>query len=59
MSRNVPDQPELAAAVDDHLVAAIRANMLEMTRALDGVDVDGIEIELPYRADWSGEEDVS
>jgi hypothetical protein len=59
MPCHVPVQPERVGAVNDHLVAAIRANMLEMTRALDGVDVIGVEIELPYRADWSGEENAS
>ena len=58
MSHDTPDGQTPEAPGDEQLVAAIRANMIEMTDALDEIDVGGVEIELPYRADWSGQEDA-
>lgn len=43
---------------ETQLVEAIRTNMIEMTNALRALDVDSIEVELPYRAAWSNAEEA-
>lgn len=56
MANSPRDNEPQQRTIENQLVEAIRANMMEMTAALASIEVDDVEVELPYRAAWIGTE---
>lgn len=56
MASSPQDHQSPERTAENQLVEAIRADMMEMTAAVTAIEVDAIEVELPYRAAWTGTE---